>query len=418
MSEVNNLPKHWQEKSLKEIVSLLGDGLHGTPKYDEKGDYFFINGNNLDEGKIVIKENTKRVSKEEYQKHKKNLTDRTILVSINGTLGNIAFYNNEKVILGKSACYFNLLEGVDKKYVSLILSGQRFLSYAQKTATGSTIQNVSLKSMRDFKIPLPPIQEQQSIVSKLEELFSELDNGIENLSTAQRQLKTYRQSVLKWAFEGRLTNKNIKDGDLPDAWKWVKLGELTDLITKGASPKWQGFNYTDDATQLLFVTSENVRDNFIDVSEPKFLPMAFNNIQKRSILKFGDVLFNLVGASIGRAAVYNLDTVANINQAVAVIRLKEDLNNKYLAYFLNSVTAKRSYMANVVDVARANLSLTETAVIKIPHCSLKEQQAIVEAIESRLSVADKLEETISQSLQQAEALRQSILKRAFEGKLI
>ena len=108
------IPMSWVWVRLGTVVTLLGDGIHGTPAYDDSGEYFFINGNNLADGKIEIKENTKAISLEEYQKHKKKLTSRTVFVSINGTIGNVAFYNNEKVILGKSACYFNLFDKIDK----------------------------------------------------------------------------------------------------------------------------------------------------------------------------------------------------------------------------------------------------------------------------------------------------------------
>lgn len=120
----------WIEVELDKLVSKLGDGLHGTPKYSDDGEYFFINGNNLSNGKIIFKGNTKRVNKDEFEKYKKELTDRTVLVSINGTIGNLAFYNNEKVILGKSACYFNLLNIADKEYIRYLLSGQGFINYA------------------------------------------------------------------------------------------------------------------------------------------------------------------------------------------------------------------------------------------------------------------------------------------------
>jgi len=143
-----NLPKEWQWVRLEDLVSLLGDGLHGTPKYSDIGDYFFINGNNLSDGKILIKNNTKRASINEYNRYKKKLDERTVLVSINGTLGNVAFYDNEKIILGKSACYFNLLHNINKFYFKLLINTSYFLEYAFKNATGSTIKNVSLK--RDY----------------------------------------------------------------------------------------------------------------------------------------------------------------------------------------------------------------------------------------------------------------------------
>lgn len=206
------LPEGWEWKSIKEITSVLGDGLHGTPQYDENGDYFFINGNNLSDGKIEIKDNTKRVSKSESEKYKKPLNENTVLVSINGTLGNTAFYNNEKVILGKSACYFNVLEKIDKKYIRYCLTSHRFVNYANKNATGSTIKNVGLKAMREFEIPLPQnLEEQQLIVSEIESRLSVCDKIEESITTSLQQAEALRQSILKKAFEGKLVEQDPND---------------------------------------------------------------------------------------------------------------------------------------------------------------------------------------------------------------
>ncbi|WP_340820129.1 restriction endonuclease subunit S [Methanolobus sp. WCC4] len=179
------LPHNWKWERLGNLVSLLGDGLHGTPNYSEHGDYFFINGNNLKNGKIIVKSNTKTVSLEEFNKHKKSLNENTVLVSINGTLGNVAFYNNEKVILGKSACYFNLLGNLDKFYIKILIETGYFLDYAFENATGSTIKNVSLKSMRLFLVPLPPLEEQKRIVAKVDQLMELCDQLESNIRQAQ-----------------------------------------------------------------------------------------------------------------------------------------------------------------------------------------------------------------------------------------
>ena len=111
------IPESWEWVRLHNIVSILGDGIHGTPEYADNGDYFFINGNNLANGKIIIKNDTKRINSDEYEKYQKNLNGSTMLVSINGTIGNVAFYNNEKIMLGKSACYFNLITPDLKMYL-------------------------------------------------------------------------------------------------------------------------------------------------------------------------------------------------------------------------------------------------------------------------------------------------------------
>ena len=411
----NNIPQHWEMKKLNDVVSVLGDGLHGTPKYADNGDYFFINGNNLCDGKIVIKENTKRVSKEEYEKYKKPLNQNTILVSINGTLGNIAFYNNEKVILGKSACYFNVLETINKNYLRILLSGLYFLNYASNTATGSTIQNVSLKAMREFELPLPPLPEQIAIVNKIEELFSELENGKEQLLTAQRQLKIYRQSLLKAAFEGRLTNENVKDGELPDGWKWVKNQDILKYVTSG-SRDWKKY-YSNEGSR--FVRTQDINSNKLYIEKTAFVSLPEKVEGKRSLIEQGDILMTITGANVGKVAVVDFPIEnAYVSQSVALLKYHDNKNTKFLWYFFQAPGFGKTQIEKMVyGVGRPVLSLENMRDVNVIDCSLKEQQAIVEILESKLTVCDKLEETISHSLEQTETLRQSILKKAFEGKL-
>jgi type I restriction enzyme S subunit len=400
------LREGWEEKTLKEITSHLGDGLHGTPKYTDNGEYYFVNGNNLNDGKIIFKESTKRVSLEEYEKYKKNLTDRTILVSINGTLGNVAFYNNEKIVLGKSACYFNLCEGIDKNFIKYILISPYFLSYAHKEATGATIKNVSLKTMRELKINLPPFQEQKRIVAILDEAFSATDKAKANAELNLQNAKELFESYLQGIFENKGTD-----------WKEESIKNLTELVTKGSSPKWQGISYVDEGG-IFFLTSKNVGEGKLLLSNKKYLEEKFNDIQKTSILKKGDVLTNIVGASIGRTAIYDLNEITNINQAVCLMRcLPEKIYNYYLMYLLNSPFFKKILHDNEVDNARANLSLTFFKNLLIPLPPLTEQKEIVKKINLFSSETKKLESIYTQKLQDLEELKKSILEKAFNGEL-
>ncbi|MFT4848614.1 MAG: restriction endonuclease S subunit/very-short-patch-repair endonuclease [Sediminicola sp.] len=184
----NALPVSWSWCRLQDLEYILGDGIHGTPDYTINGEYHFINGNNLSDGVIEIKSNTKTVSKEEYLKHKRNLNDRTVLVSINGTIGNTAFYGGEKVMLGKSACYFNLFEDVDKEYIRQLIKTEYFRKYAFSSASGTTIKNVSLRTMRSFIVPLPPLEEQKAIVATVNQLFAEVEQ-LEDLTKQRIQTK-------------------------------------------------------------------------------------------------------------------------------------------------------------------------------------------------------------------------------------
>jgi len=405
MQNCNNIPKHWQIKKLGEIVSVLGDGLHGTPKYSDTGDYFFINGNNLFDGRIVIRENTKRVALKEYEKYKKQLNDRTILVSINGTIGNIAFYNKEKVILGKSACYFNLLDSVDKKYIRLVLSGQGFINYALKVATGSTIKNVSLKSMREFEIPLPPLPEQQAIVAKIEELLSDLENGKQQLLTAQQQLKIYRQSLLKAAFEC---------AELLPFEQFIESSQ--NGLSKRTGIKGQEYKVLRLA---------DISNNMIDGSNPRKIVMDSNEVDKYKI-KTDDLLCIRVNGS--KDLVGKLVHVSRKNEednwafCDHFIRFRLDSQKafaKFFHFYFSTVNVRKYIHDNMVTSAGQNtVSQGTIKNILVPNYTRREQELIVEELESKLTVCDKIEETITQSLQQAEMLKQSILKRAFEGKLV
>lgn len=179
--------KGWEVKKLKDISREIGDGLHGTPEYSEVDTgCYFINGNNLENGTIVIKENTKMVSEKTKTKHYIEMDDFTILVSINGTLGKVAFYNGENVILGKSACYIKLEAYNDKKYIFELLKSDYFKRCAESECTGTTIRNVSLKSMRNFRCPLPPLPLQRLFAQRIEQIErekSEVQKSIQDLET-------------------------------------------------------------------------------------------------------------------------------------------------------------------------------------------------------------------------------------------
>ena len=228
------MSSEWQRVKLKDITSILGDGLHGTPAYDPDGDYFFINGNNLSNGRIVINEATKRVAHSEYAKYKKELNDRTILVSINGTLGNIAFYEGEKVVLGKSACYFNVTQDIDKFFVRYVLASPIFQDYIHNLATGSTIKNVSLRLMRDFEFLLPPVNLQRQI----SDVLRSLDDRITLLRETNATLEAIAQALFKSWFvdfdpvrakmEGR-TPEGMDEATaalFPDGFETSELGEV------------------------------------------------------------------------------------------------------------------------------------------------------------------------------------------------
>ncbi|WP_262894077.1 restriction endonuclease subunit S [Bacteroides ovatus] len=234
------IPATWNWARLSNITSILGDGIHGTPEYDATGTVYFINGNNLSNGSIEIKADTKKVSEQEAEKHKRLLNSTTVLVSINGTLGNVAFYNGENVILGKSACYFNLMGNIDKQYIKHILETEYFTEYAKNVATGSTIKNVPLAGMRNFLIPVPPITEQHRIILGMVRLA----HSIVRYNDAQTKLdllnnvlnEKLKKSVLQEAIQGKLVPQLAEEGTAQELLEQIKA-EKEKLVKEGKLKK-------------------------------------------------------------------------------------------------------------------------------------------------------------------------------------
>ncbi len=190
-------------KALGDVCDI-GDGLHGTPKYDDNGDYYFINGNNLDDGVIICSERTKKVNESMFKKYGIAFsTENTVFLSINGTIGSVALYNNEKIVLGKSVAFFNIksLE-LNYKYLFFLLQTNFSINYFENQKTGSTIKNLGLKSLRSFKIPVPPLAEQERIVSILDK-FDSLTSSItgclpREIELRQKQYEYYRNMLLSF----------------------------------------------------------------------------------------------------------------------------------------------------------------------------------------------------------------------------
>jgi len=213
-----------------------------------------------------------------------------------------------------------------------------------------------------------------------------------------------------------IPSTELDSNGLPHTWIRCKLALLAELITKGASPNWQGINYTDQG--ILFITSENVGSRHLILENKKYVEERFNVLQKRSILRKGDLLTNIVRASIGRSAIFELDEKANINQAVALIRLNDEVNRNYILNVLNSPDLVEFMHKEKVDVARANLNLEDVSNFPIPLPPLPKQQEIVRRVEALFKIADGIEERYKKARGYVDKLTQSILAKAFRGELV
>ena len=204
-NELLNVESRIKNVELKRLgdVCKIGDGLHGTPEYDENGEVYFINGNNVKGGKIQFDNNTKKINDMEYQKLRLPFDNNTLFLSINGTIGNVAIYRNERIALGKSVAYFNIMtDKLNSKYLFYTLQSAKAQIYFKNSVTGGTIKNLGLKALREFQIQIPPLEEQERIVEildRFDKLCNDLSEGLPaEIDARQKQYEYYRDKLLRF----------------------------------------------------------------------------------------------------------------------------------------------------------------------------------------------------------------------------
>ena len=432
------IPFTWEWVRLRSITSLLGDGIHGTPEYDNNGSFFFINGNNLKEKSIIIKPDTKKVNEKEYLKYKKDLNETTVLVSINGTLGNIAFYNDEPVMLGKSACYFNLIFKQLKDYIYHVLNSPYFLEYALSAATGTTIKNVSLQAMNNLLIPFPSTTEQSRIVNKIELLspilgkYSKQEIKLNRLNSSIKQV--LKKSVLQEAIQGKLVlqdaseepasillqhikeekNRLVKEGklkkkdvidstifrgddnkyfekkgkdsicideeipfDIPDTWSWTRLSNVAEIYTGNSiSETEKKAKYTNVVGRYYIGTKDVGFDNKVSYNNGVAIPKKHE--QDFRIAPKDSILMCIEGGSAGRKiAIINQDVCFG-NKLCCFSPFVEI--GRYIYYYLQSPSFIDMFNGNKTGII-GGVSIAKVKEILIPLPPQQELERIVAKID-------------------------------------
>ena len=281
------------------------------------------------------------------------------------------------------------------KFVYYYLSGNiRILEDGFK---GAGLKHISRRYIDEIKIPLPSLETQKQIAQTL-------DNAAALRDKTQQLLAEYNQlaeSIFLDMFGDPVLNKK--------SWKIKKVQDISEIVTKGSSPKWQGFGYIDKGVR--FVTSENVRMGYLDCSQDKFVALDFHKKLRKSQLKQNDLLVNLVGASIGRGALVTSEILpANINQAVAKIEPRQDLvNHLFLLHLVITKQMQDRLIGNKVEGARANISLTNVRELEIIYPPMKLQNQFAE----KIALIEQQKDLAKKELQESEDLFQALLQKAF-----
>jgi type I restriction enzyme S subunit len=503
MNENNiKIPSNWILVTLEEILSTIESG--GRPKggvRNIKDGIPSIGGEHLSNNGGFDFSNLRYIPKDFFENMKKGKIKKydVLVVKDGATTGKTSFVSdsfpfkeaavNEHVFILRTNDQVTL-----SKYLFFWMRSPFGQNSVKDNFQGTAQGGINTLFVKNSIIPIPPLSEQQRIVAKIEELFTKLDAGVEALKKAKEQIKRYRQAVLKYAFEGKLTeewrksfelsilNDELKQTqnpqlntqnstfktenstlntqhskfttqnyepasmllelikaerkkklgkkyrelppidtselpELPKGWVWVRLGEIAEMIQYGTSEK-----ATNKSIGIPVLRMGNIQDGKIIFNDLKYFPKEWPRINE-FFLQDGDILFNRTNSAelVGKTAVYKkFHPPAVFASYLIRIKIKKNFYvSDLLSYFINSIFG-RQYIASVVSqqVGQANVNGTKLSFMPLPFPPLPEQQKIVEEIERRFSVADEVEKTIDQCLKQAERLRQSILKKAFEGKLV
>ena len=489
------LPKGWIQATIDDLVSSNGLFCDGdwieSKDQDLNGKVRLIQLADIGDG--IFKDKSSR-----HLTYEKSielgctylLKDDLLIARLPDPLGRACIFpldGNKKYVTAVDICIVRPnFEDLSIKFLLYLINSPQIRKKIDQSKSGSTRMRIARKNLAKIHLSIAPKYEQLRIVAKIEELFSELDNGVESLKKAREQLKTYRQAVLKYAFEGKLTQewreqqkqagdppepaekllerirkereahyqkqveewnkaceKAIKNCSkkparprkpkdlppltekelaelpvLPEGWGWCRAGELFSYVTSG-SRGWAKYYSTDGAIfiRIANLDFDSLKIDLNDNNIQHVAPPA-NSEGTRTKIKAGDFLFSITGYLGMFAIAPKLNSSAYINQHIALARPLDCFEKKYVGYYCTSKTGG-FYCLNKSQkgATKAGLTLDDIRLFPVPICSISEQVRVVSEIETRLSVCDQLEQTIEDSLKKAEALRQSILKKSFEGEL-
>lgn len=396
----DTLPKGWTIVKLGDICFTTSGGTPSrkVPKF-YSGNIPWVKSGELDKGLILDTE--EKITEEAIQNSSAKIFPvGTLLIALYGaTVGKLAFLG-VPAATNQAVCGIYESKAIDSHLLYYFLLYQR--GNLIKQSIGGAQPNISQGIIKDLSVPLAPLNEQKRILAKLEQLLTDLDKGIEYLETTKQQLKVYRQAVLKWAFEG------IKEFDyLNEIGKWMG----------GGTPSTQKKEYWENGN-VLWVSSQDVKSKYIIDTERKITETAIDNSSTKWIKK-GSLLFVVRSGILRRIfpiAIAQQDLC--VNQDIQTLYLNENYQTEFVYWYLLGNESDIRHNCAKDGTTVESIDVQKLKKYQIPKATLSEQNKIIQEIESRLSVCDKIEETIESSLQQAEALRLSIIKKAFEGKLV
>jgi len=399
---INSYPSHWILKRMPDVVKW---GSGGTPKATNKAYYdggtipWLIIGD-LNDG-IVTDSSTKITEQGLENSSAKMIPVGTLLVAMYGSIGKLGITGIE-CCTNQAIAFAKEMHGVTLKFMYYYM--KRMKSELIARGKGGTQKNISQTVLNSLYVPVPPLNEQQQIVSHIEELFSSLDNAVETLQKTKEQLEVYRQAVLKEAFNYSEVTDNVELQSIVDD---IRIGPFGTMLHKS--------DYIDGGIPVInpqHIKSQEIHPSTrVSISEGKAHELSSYR------LRINDVIMGRRGEMGRTAAVTTIEDGWICGTGSIIVRLKPEYDAVFYSQILSSPDTVHYLEEKSTGTTMNNLNEDIVKHIPIPNITTKEQKKIKEALDAKISVCDNIEQTVNTALAQAEAMRQSILKEAFEGKL-
>ena len=416
-----------KNKKIKEFASLLNGYAFKSKNYVSAGIRIMRianvkDGYICDEQPCYYPEDTH----EEIEKYMLKAGD--MLISLTGNVGRIGIMpaNMLPAALNQRVSCIRLKDdSVNKKYLFYFFQRKSFVQDCIKASKGVAQLNLSTKFLEEYSVPVPPLSEQERIVARIEELFSELDKAVETLKTTKQQLTVYRQAVLKEAFEGSFTVHRSFDLELewssaeeikslpaiPKEWRYIALSKLGDLGRGKSKHRPRNDPKLFEDGKYPFLQTREVKAAKQYITEFSKMYGEFG-LQQSKLWPKGTLCIT-IAANIAETAFLGID--ACFPDSVVGFSPYENIIPEDIKHFIES--QKLRLWAFAPATAQKNINLDTLENLIVPYCSVEEQKDVIAEIEARMSTCNSIEKTVDTTLQQAEAMRQSILKQAFEGRL-
>lgn len=408
-TELGVIPEDWRAETFEKITTHIGDGLHGTPIYSLNGDYFFVNGNNLSGGKVVVTGETKTVDYAEFDKYRKPLNKRSILLSINGTIGNLALFNDEKILLGKSVAFINIRQGICIKFIYYALQTDFLRNQFLDGLTGSTINNLSLTIIRNTSVPLPSTEAEQRAISTA---LSDMDALLFKLDQLIAKKRDLKQATMQQLLTGQIRLPGFS-GD----WEIKRLGDIGNCL-RGVTYKGDSDLKPHDTEQTKrLLRSNNVKNSAIIIEDIQFVDA--NRVAPQQLLRRNDILICMANGSkalVGKAGFFDVDDgyEYTFGAFMGCFRTRASESASAFVFYLFQTARYRDYINNLLagsSINNLNPGSIESLEFHIP--AMIEQIAIATVLSDMDAELACLEARRDKTL----TVKQGMLQELLTGRI-